>query len=217
MPDEYRVTIRLSPALYAQLEARGSQGQPLAAIVRDALLAYLSRQPETPDTPEHLTETVAAMAASLADLQRQVQRLVARVDSLTAIQQPEAASQEEPLRQPAAAMADVAAMRDLLAAMQKRLEALEGRFTDLEAASLSGSQRQPEQGLTPQPSPQILGTYDPRSVAQRILALRQQGLSFEAIAVQLTQEGIPTRYGLPWQHSSVRHLFNTYKGEPMQD
>jgi hypothetical protein len=29
MPDEYRVTIRLSPELYDQLRARGSQGAAL--------------------------------------------------------------------------------------------------------------------------------------------------------------------------------------------
>jgi hypothetical protein len=48
MTTEYRVTIRLAPDLYAQLEARGSQGQPLAAIVRDALEQYLARQPVPP-------------------------------------------------------------------------------------------------------------------------------------------------------------------------
>ena len=30
---KFRVTLRLSPEFYAQLEARGSHGQPLAAIV----------------------------------------------------------------------------------------------------------------------------------------------------------------------------------------
>jgi len=47
MPEEYRVTIRLTPALYAQLQARGSQGLPLAAIVRQALVEYLARQPDS--------------------------------------------------------------------------------------------------------------------------------------------------------------------------
>ena len=65
------------------------------------------------------------------------------------------------------------------------------------------------QGM-PHPSPQILGTYDPRAAAARIHTLRRQGLSFVRIAAQLAAEGIPTRYGLPWQHSSVRHLFQTY-------
>ena len=53
-------------------------------------------------------------------------------------------------------------------------------------------------------------SYDPGPAIARILALRQQGMSFERIAAQLDAEGIPTRYGLPWQHSSVRHLWRTY-------
>jgi hypothetical protein len=39
----FRVTIRLTPELYAQLQARGSHGPPLAAIVRQALVEYLAR------------------------------------------------------------------------------------------------------------------------------------------------------------------------------
>jgi hypothetical protein len=62
----------------------------------------------------------------------------------------------------------------------------------------------------PHPSPQILGTYDPHAAAARIHTLRRQGLSFVQIAAQLDVEGVPTRYGLPWQYSSVRHLFHTY-------
>ena len=63
---------------------------------------------------------------------------------------------------------------------------------------------------TPHPSPQILGTYDPRAAAARLHTFRRQGLSFVQIAARLEAEGIPTRYGLPWQYSSVRHLFHTY-------
>jgi len=48
MPPATRLMIRLSPELYAQLAARGRSGQPLAAIVRDALVDYLARQPEQP-------------------------------------------------------------------------------------------------------------------------------------------------------------------------
>jgi hypothetical protein len=59
--------------------------------------------------------------------------------------------------------------------------------------------------------------YDPAPAITRIQTLRRQGLSFEAIAAQLTQEGIPTRYGLPWQHSSVRYLFRTYGEASMDD
>jgi hypothetical protein len=72
---------------------------------------------------------------------------------------------------------------------------------------------------TPQSSPQVLGTYDPHAAAARIQELRRQGLSFTVIADQLTVAGIPTRYGLPWQHSRVRHVLNTYgrETEPSQD
>jgi predicted DNA-binding protein len=38
---EFRVTIRLPADLYAQLQARGSHGRPLAAIVREALTETL--------------------------------------------------------------------------------------------------------------------------------------------------------------------------------
>src|SRR6266446_1188037 len=54
------------------------------------------------------------------------------------------------------------------------------------------------------------GTYDPQAAVARMQALRAQGYSLARIAAQLTAEGIPTRYGLPWQHSSVRHLLKAY-------
>jgi hypothetical protein len=102
MPDEYRVTLRLSPELYAQLEARGGHGQPLAAIVRDALEHYLMRQPEPPQSTENPATTLAAMAASIAEIQDQVQQLTARVDSLAAGWQP-VGSQQPATAQKAAA------------------------------------------------------------------------------------------------------------------
>jgi hypothetical protein len=61
-----------------------------------------------------------------------------------------------------------------------------------------------------QPSPFLLGTYDPQAAAARIRGLHSEGLSLVCIAEIRTAEGIPTRYGLPWQYSSVRHLFRTY-------
>src|SRR5438874_10177812 len=99
MPD-HRVTIRLSPELYAQLEARGSHGQPLAAIVRDALAHYLVWQPEQPPTAEDTTTTLTAMAASIEELQRQVQHLTIRLDTLAADRLPTAATEQS--RQPQA-------------------------------------------------------------------------------------------------------------------
>jgi predicted transcriptional regulator len=94
MPEEHRVTIRLSPELYAQLDARGRQGQPMAAIVRQALMDYLARQPEQPRGTDDLAEMVAAMAARLQDLQDQLASLTARVDAMAATWQLMAASDQ---------------------------------------------------------------------------------------------------------------------------
>src|SRR6266567_4003364 len=101
MPDEYRVTIRLSPDIYAQLEVRGSQGQPLAAIVREALVDYLSRQPEAPESTASLTETVAAIAARLGTVEQQLQTITTRLDAMAADRQPVAATVPEQRRSPA--------------------------------------------------------------------------------------------------------------------
>jgi hypothetical protein len=56
MADTHRVMIRLSPELYAQLAAHGSSGQPLAAIVRQALSEYLAKQPEQLQQPRAAAE-----------------------------------------------------------------------------------------------------------------------------------------------------------------
>src|SRR5258706_505301 len=88
MPAEYRVTIRLTPSLYTQLEARGRHGQPMAAIVREALTTYLLRQPDTETTAERL----AAMAATIEGLHGQLQEFTTRVECLAAERLPEAAS-----------------------------------------------------------------------------------------------------------------------------
>jgi hypothetical protein len=101
MAEERRVTIRLTPDLYAQLEACGSHGQPLAAIVRQALLEYVARQPETPPAVPDMALMLAALAARLDTLQDQVEALTAQVETLAATRQPPVAT-----RQPQAAMAD---------------------------------------------------------------------------------------------------------------
>jgi response regulator of citrate/malate metabolism len=96
----YRVTIRLTPEVYAQLEAHGRSGKPLAAIVRDALLDYLARQPEQPATAEAaapLGTAVAAMTARLDALEAQMQALTAQLAAVTATT---AERQLEPPRQP---------------------------------------------------------------------------------------------------------------------
>jgi predicted transcriptional regulator len=96
MPDEHRVTIRLSPELYAQLAVLGSHGQPLAVVVRQALADYLARQPAQASGADEAALTLAAMAASLAELRAQMQDLAARVDALAAICQPLAARDRQP-------------------------------------------------------------------------------------------------------------------------
>jgi transposase len=96
MPEEARVTIRLSPELYAQLQASGSHGQPLAAIGREALVAYLTRQPTEPKSFAELAMTVAAMAATLDGLQEQVEALAARVETLATGGQPTTARTRQP-------------------------------------------------------------------------------------------------------------------------
>ena len=60
----YRVAIRLTPEVYAQLEAQGRAGKPLAAIVRDALVDYLARQPQQPLMVEDALPLAAATAAT---------------------------------------------------------------------------------------------------------------------------------------------------------
>jgi predicted transcriptional regulator len=95
-PAMYRVTIKLSPELYAQLQARGRHGQPLAAIVREAIAAYLTRQPTEPQSFEELAMTAAAIAAKLDGLQAQVEDLAARVETLAASGPPPAADTLQP-------------------------------------------------------------------------------------------------------------------------
>jgi hypothetical protein len=56
----------------------------------------------------------------------------------------------------------------------------------------------------------MLGTYDPLAAVARIQALQAQGLSLAQITAQLRVEGIPTRYGRPWQKGSVAYLLKTY-------
>jgi outer membrane murein-binding lipoprotein Lpp len=96
MADTHRVMIRLSPELYAQLTACGSSGQPLAVIVREALIAYLTEQPEQPrssqsshEQPAAIRAQLTAITTSLQELHGQVRTLTARVDALATPQQPE--------------------------------------------------------------------------------------------------------------------------------
>jgi len=115
MVDTHRIMIRLSPELYAQLEARGSQGQPLAAIVRQALVDYLARQPEQPEQPDDIRLQLMTLRTQGQDLETQVRALTARVDALTAPEQPRAARSSPR----AAASSQVAASEQPRAATQQ--------------------------------------------------------------------------------------------------
>ena len=90
MPEEYRLTIRLPPDLYAQRAARGSHGQPLAAILREALVDYLARQPGRPP-PADLADDLAAIRTRLESLEQRIDALEAaatRQPALTPLPQP---------------------------------------------------------------------------------------------------------------------------------
>jgi hypothetical protein len=106
----------------------------------------------------------------------------------------------------------------LLLQMLSQMQQQHQRLLDMPRSAPVVPQRERSAPATARhPTPQLLGTYDLQAAVQRIVALRQQGLSYEAIAAQLDAEGIPTRYGLPWQHSSVRYLFRTYGEASMED
>lgn len=96
MPGEHRVTTRLPADLYAQLEALGSHGQPMAAIIREALHAYLTRQPWQPETqtsPSSVAAVLAAIEPRLATLEQRIGALEGERPT---------GSQRQPRRQPAA-------------------------------------------------------------------------------------------------------------------
>ncbi len=105
-----------------------------------------------------------------------------------------------------AMMSDTSDIRERLAHLEQQVEALSACVRQCRMLSDTGG----DTSTPAQPSPQLLGTYDPQAAAARIQELRRQGFSLTRIAAQLDAEGIPTRYGLPWQHSSIRYLLKTY-------
>jgi hypothetical protein len=109
MPDEHRLTIRLPQELYAQLASCGWPGQPLAAIVRQALQEYVARQTGQPRSSEETAVTLAAMAARLDGLQDQVESLATRLESLATSARQTMADVADTTRLTTAAMADTAA------------------------------------------------------------------------------------------------------------
>jgi hypothetical protein len=184
-----RYTVRLPLALdTAVQEHLRSSGTPFATLMREALSAYLA------DTPPTGTPTRADSADMLREMQAQLAAVLARVEVLElALTTPPTPRRQGADRVPTCADTDADKSAD---------RALTPADTGADRA-LTGAD-------TPKPSPQVLGTYDRERAVARMRELRREGLSYEAIAGQLTAEGISTRYGLPWEYSSVRYLFRTY-------
>jgi predicted transcriptional regulator len=146
MPGEHRVTIRLDPEQYAELEHLGRHGQPLAAIVRQALAEYATRQPGQPMDPSELATTLADLAASLAELQGQVQDLTARVDALAATRQPPAARPRQPAADVAARTGDMTYDPDVAYGRMRELQQTQGLTLAQIAAQLTAEGLRTKQG-----------------------------------------------------------------------
>jgi len=88
-----------------------SSARPAAAIIRQALEDYLTRQPDPRISAVEAATTLAAMAASIAELQEQMQEMRARLDMLAADRRPAAARTRQPAAADRAADADAAYAR----------------------------------------------------------------------------------------------------------
>jgi len=174
MPTEYRLTIRLTSELYTQLAACGSQGQPLSALVRQALLEYVARQTGQPHSAEETALTLASLAARLDGLQDQVETLATRLESLTAN-----------TRQTPAAMADT--MRQTSAAVADTIQQPVADMADTERQTLAAVA-----DTTPRPRPRGHRPGLPRTTLEAIAEERThcEGLSIRAFAMRLYDKGI---------------------------
>ena len=163
MPTEYRLTIRLTSELYTQLAACGSQGQPLSALVRQALLEYVARQTGQPHSAEETALTLASLAARLDGLQDQVETLATRLESLTANTRQTPAAMADTMWQTSADVADT--MRQTLADVAD---------------------------TTPRPRPRGHRPGLPRTTLEAIAEERThcEGLSIRAFAMRLYDKGI---------------------------
>src|SRR2546425_74057 len=199
MPSSHRITIRLTPALEALMSDRVRQGSSVSDIVREALEAYLGVRP-TARLTERPTQSTSAststsavsgtMSASMSDV------LSAMLSDIVS----------NAMSDVSASVSDVADIRERLAQLEQRVEALSASVRQ----SSMLSDMPGDTGTPAQPSPQLLGTYDPRAAATRKQELRRQAFTLTQIAAQLTAEGVPTRYGLPWEPSSVRYVLKRY-------
>ena len=174
MPTEYRLTIRLTSELYTQLAACGSQGQPLSALVRQALIEYVTRQTGQPRSTEETALTLASLAARLDGLQDQVETLATRLESLTAN-----------TRQTPAAMADT--MRQTSAAVADTIQQPVADMADTERQTLAAVA-----DTTPRPRPRGHRPGLPRTTLEAIAEERThcEGLSLRAFATRLYDKGI---------------------------
>jgi len=174
MPTEYRLTIRLTSELYTQLAACGSQGQPLSALVRQALIEYVTRQTGQPRSTEETALTLASLAARLDGLQDQVETLATRLESLTAN-----------TRQTPAAMADT--MRQTSAAVADTIQQPVADMADTERQTLAAVA-----DTTPRPRPRGHRPGLPRTTQEAIAEERThcEGLSIRAFAMRLYDKGI---------------------------
>ena len=76
MPPSPRYTVRLPPALEAQVQARVRAGTPVATLIREALSAYLAALPAPGTmTPAASADSVHALGEELAILRRRVEAL----------------------------------------------------------------------------------------------------------------------------------------------
>jgi hypothetical protein len=215
MPRERRVTIHLDAETYAQLEARGHAGQPLAAIVRQALEDYLARQPDQPVSPGNLAMTLAAMAASTQELQGQVQHLTARLDALAASEPPMAAST------PVVAAERPPAAADTLMELQIRVAALTTRVEILEyALAPSGQEATPTPSDTAATEPPTAATEAPTPAdtsqshtrrGQRKLTPRQQRALRDKRLRGVSIEALMEEYGIS-RASVFRYLQSEKRG-----
>ena len=185
MPTEYRLTIRLTSELYTQLAACGSQGQPLSALVRQALIEYVTRQTGQPRSTEETALTLASLAARLDGLQDQVETLATRLESLTANTRQTPAAMADTMRQTSAAVADtiqqpVADMADT------------ERQTPADTADTTRQTLADVADTTPRPRPRGHRPGLPRTTLEAIAEERThcEGLSIRAFAMRLYDKGI---------------------------
>jgi len=196
MPTEYRLTIRLTSELYTQLAACGSQGQPLSALVRQALIEYVTRQTGQPRSTEETALTLASLAARLDGLQDQVETLATRLESLTANTRQTPAAMADTLWQTSADVADtiqqpVADMADT----ERQTPADTADTTRQTLADVADTMRQTLADVadtTPRPRPRGHRPGLPRTTLEAIAEERThcEGLSIRAFAMRLYDKGI---------------------------